>query len=113
LIEHPESISEQRIQGERNVEIRRAMIARYGTSRYPFSPEVEILDADSFGTLYRREIPGDEPLVMVRVKNSTPEPDGSIKEYFLRVPPTVRTSREAVAWTFGIRGEEYDPKLET
>ena len=39
---------------------------------------------------------------MVEVVNSTPEPDGSRKTYFLRVPPTIGTAREAVAWTFGL-----------
>ena len=46
---------------------------------------------------------------MVEVRNSTPEPDGSRKTYFLRVPPTVRTAREAVAWTFGLGAVEYRP----
>ena len=32
--------------------------------------------------------------------NSTPEPDGTRRTYFLRVPPQMRTAREAVAWTF-------------
>ena len=42
-----------------------------------------------------------EPLTVVEVVNSTPEPDGSHRRYFLRVPPDTRTAREAVAWTFG------------
>jgi hypothetical protein len=37
---------------------------------------------------------------MLEVENSTPEPDGSHKPYFLRVPPEVRTARETLAWTF-------------
>jgi hypothetical protein len=56
---------------------------------------------------------GDEPLVMVKVRNSTPEPDGAYKDYFLRVPPTMRTAREAVAWTFGLEAEDYKPTQET
>ena len=43
----------------------------------------------------------DEPLRVVEVVNSTPEPDGTYRRYLLRVPPTTRTAREAVAWTFG------------
>jgi hypothetical protein len=50
---------------------------------------------------------------MVRVKNSTPEPDGTYKEYFLRVPPTIKTAREAVAWTFEMDENEYKPKFES
>jgi len=47
---------------------------------------------------------------MVEVHNSTPEPDGTRKTYYLRVPPTTRTAREAVAWTFGMSGTEYRPE---
>ena len=50
---------------------------------------------------------------MVEVVNSTPEPDGTRKTYFLRVPPTTRTAREAVAWTFGLRADAYRPAVET
>ncbi len=44
---------------------------------------------------------------MVKVVNSTPEPDGSFKDYFLRVPPTCQTALEAVAWTFDKTPEQY------
>jgi hypothetical protein len=50
---------------------------------------------------------------MVEVINATPEPDGSRKRYWLRVPPYMRTAREAVAWTFGLSGKEYAPDKET
>ena len=61
----------------------------------------------------RREMNDDEPLVMVRVINSTPEPDGTNKRYMLRVPPTIKTAREAVAWTFGMSPETYAPEMES
>jgi hypothetical protein len=50
---------------------------------------------------------------MVEVVNSTAEPDGSRKRYWLRVPPEMQTAREAVAWTFGLSEREYDPTTET
>ncbi len=55
----------------------------------------------------------DEPVVMVEVQNSTPEPDGTHKTYFLRVPPTMQTAHEAVAWTFGLGGQQYSPSAES
>jgi hypothetical protein len=55
----------------------------------------------------------DEPLVVVRVENSTREPDGSKKYYFLRVPPHITRAKEAVAWTFGLDSANYLPKKET
>ena len=50
---------------------------------------------------------------MVEVRNSTPEPDGSCKTYFLRVPPATRTARAAVAWTFGLGAVEYRPAAQS
>lgn len=66
------------------------------------------LDGDhGHGTLYRLPLEGDEPLVMVRVENSTLEPDGSRKPYWLRVPPDMDTAAGAVAWGFGMGAGEY------
>ncbi|MGD9682676.1 MAG: DUF6745 domain-containing protein [Candidatus Obscuribacterales bacterium] len=100
-------------QQEINVESRRVMIERYGHERYLKDSGAFLIDSDALGKLYRKEISGDEPLVMVEVINSTPEPDGTTRTYFLRVPPTIETAREAVAWTFGMEHSEYEPTLET
>ena len=50
---------------------------------------------------------------MVKVVNSTAEADGSFKDYFLRVPTTITSAREAVAWTFGKAADEYAPEVQT
>lgn len=86
------------------------------------------LDHDErFGTLWRREVPDDEPIVMLEVINSTREPDGSFKHYWLRVDPNLRpmladgqfgspqdaTALNAVASTFGLTGQQYAPMVET
>ncbi|MER0246295.1 DUF6745 domain-containing protein, partial [Streptomyces sp. HSW2009] len=65
------------------------------------------------GVLWRIELAGDEAVVMVEVVNSTPEPDGSSRTYWLRVPPRTTTAREGVAWTFGLPAEEYEPQRQT
>jgi hypothetical protein len=72
-----------------------------------------MVSEDEFGRLYRKPLNDDEDIVMVRVNNSTPEPDGSIKEYFLRVPPDTKTAHEAVAWTFGLTRKTYAPLQQT
>jgi hypothetical protein len=165
VIEAPHTITVAEIEAERNAEVKRAMIARYGAGRYLLDSGAKELARDEFGVLYRQDIPGDEPLVMVRVLNSTPEPDGTLtteqaraafgdaaidrvcrmaklngsvgtarwKEYFLRVHPELRpmvppskvgqavrlgdsqemTAHNAVASTFGLRGEDYWPEIET
>jgi hypothetical protein len=76
------------------------LLERYGFDRYLVNGGGQPIHADESGTLYRCEWPREEPQLMVRVMNSTPEPDGSFKHYVLRVPPTIATAREAIAWTF-------------
>ena len=113
IITRPQEISTAKIDAEQNIEIRRVMMEQYGQSRYLIDSKARIVHADKYGTLYRKEILNDEPLVMVKVTNSTPELDGSQKDYFLRVPSDMHTAHEAVAWTFRQSPEEYQPLIET
>lgn len=125
VIEQPATITAKAIDDEQNVEVRRVMLERCGMARYLEDSHAVKVHEDDFGTLYRkpstRRIPIrwssqgrlEEPMVMVKVVNSTPEPDGSYKDYFLRVPPDIRTAKEAVAWTFGLDGSDYNPQVET
>jgi hypothetical protein len=109
----PETLTIDQIESEPNVEVRRVMIDRFGPERFLTESIVEIIHRDDWGTLYQKAFTGDEPLTMVKVINRTAEPDGSFREYFLRVPPTMRTAREAVAWTFGKRETDYCPDIES
>jgi hypothetical protein len=111
MLEEP--ISFEMIESERNVEIRRVLIERFGLDNYLKAGKCIKLHQDNCGTLYRMNLPSDEPILVVQVVNSTPEPDGSFNEYFLRVPPTMVRARQAIAWTFGLSEEEYYPMVET
>jgi hypothetical protein len=113
LVLHPETMTAERIETEANVELRRVMMEKYGISRYVEDTGAAVIAEDTCGILLRKEVPGDEPILMVKVLNSTAEPDGTFKEYFLRVPPDISSPREAVAWTFGLDSEEYSPHLQT
>jgi hypothetical protein len=108
VIDNPESLTVEDIENQRNAEIRRVMIERYGMERYIRTSGAREIHSDETGVLYRKEFLNDEALVMVKVINSTPEADGSFKAYFLRVPPTMKTAKEAVAWTFNIDPDRYD-----
>ena len=44
---------------------------------------------------------------------SQQEPDGSFKDYFIRVPPAMERARQAVAWTFRMQEMEYNPCVQT
>lgn len=103
----------ERIRAETNAEIRRVMLEHFGYDRYLRESGARKLGSDATGTLWWLDLPGDEPLVMVEVVNATPEPDGTSRVYWLRVPPSTRTAREGVAWTFGLTAEEYQPLAQT
>jgi len=113
VINLPEPISVEMIEAEPNVEVRRVLIERFGLENYLNSGNLIKIHQDSCGILYRMNLKADEPILVVRVINSTPEPDGIRKNYFLRVPPNMMRARQAVAWTFGLTEEEYHPLQET
>lgn len=134
-IEDPSAIPIAAIRDCKNIEQRRILIERYGRENYIKALGLKPVHKDDFGELYHATIPGDETLAMVKVMNSTPEPCGCgrvfqdhvilgptcpdcgapihYKDYWMCVPFTVRTAREAVAWTFGKDGNTYRPQRET
>jgi hypothetical protein len=98
---------------EPNFEVRRVMIERMNVQRFVGELRARPVAHDEYGTLYRIDLSGDEPLTLVEVINGTPEPDGTRKHSFLQVPPTMRTAREAVAWTYDVPANEYAPEVRT
>jgi hypothetical protein len=96
------------IQTETNDETQRIMIERFGIDRYVRESGMAPIQSDDWGTLYDL---GTHKVV--RLLNSTPNPDGSVNEYFRRVPASCRTAHEAVAWTFGLTAEEYQPAVQS
>ncbi|WP_131738980.1 DUF6745 domain-containing protein [Actinomadura roseirufa] len=102
-----------RISAEENAELRRVMLEIFGYDRYLAETGARPLHRDETGVLWSIDLPGDEPVVMVEVVNSTPEPDGTYRTYYLRVPPTTRTARAGVAWTFGVDEADYHPQKQT
>lgn len=107
------SLTPERIREEENAELRRVMLEFYGYDRYLTEAGAEPVHRDETGVLWRIALDGDEDVVMVEVVNSTPEPDGTHRTYWLRVPPATRTAKEGVAWTFGLQEEVYAPLRQT
>lgn len=95
------------IREERNRRARDLMLERYGLARY-FDEVGKRIQQDDTGTLWRAGV-----IWAVEVVNGTPEPDGSYRRYFLRVPPYTRSAREAVAWTYGLRRRDYRVAVRT
>jgi Domain of unknown function (DUF6745) len=101
------------VQAERNLELRRVMTEAYGLERYLRDAGASLVGRDGYGSLWRPDQPGEEPLLMVEVVNATPDPDGSHATYWLRVPPDISSAHAAVAWTFGLNTATYRPSAET
>ncbi|MFG2835449.1 DUF6745 domain-containing protein [Streptomyces zaomyceticus] len=106
-------LTPERIRKEENAELRRVMLEYYGYDRYLAASGARHEHRDETGVLWRIELADDEDVAMVEVVNSTPEPDGSHRTYWLRVPPGTRTAREGVAWTFGLHPDAYEPLVQT
>ena len=108
VIKDPERITTREIESELNIEIKRVLIDRYGTEKYLQDTHAKLIHSDGYGDLFRKGIGTDEPLVMVKVVNSTAEKDGTYKDYFIRVPPHITTAEEAVAWTGGFEKGSFE-----
>jgi hypothetical protein len=106
----PETLTVEQIKAEENAEVRRIMIDRFGAAKYLRAIDAKVLhqDTDQYG-FARRLLSADvgdvEPLVMVEVINSSPEPIGYqpdegaggvwrgnrwYKQYTLRCHPQLR-----------------------
>jgi len=102
----PETITVAEILGERNAELRRVLLERFGFERFMPEAGATVVDRDRDAggerLLLRLPLEGDEDLVCVSVACPS-----TGRRYLLRVPPAMKTCRQAVAWTAGFD----DPKL--
>jgi hypothetical protein len=109
----PETLDPMEILAEPNAELRRVMIERFGYDKFMEAANAVELDRDTDAGGERRllkvEIPDDEALVCVAVQCPS-----TGHKFLLRVPPTMTTCHEAVAWTAGYDDpSKYKPKIET
>ncbi|MFH5806130.1 DUF6745 domain-containing protein [Alienimonas sp. DA493] len=109
----PEEITAAEALAEPNAELRRVKMERIGFDRFVAEADPTVLDADTDPggerKLLRVDLEGDEPLVVVAV--SCPSTGG---RYVLRVPPNMKTCRQAIAWTAGFDDpSQYAPLVET
>jgi hypothetical protein len=97
------TITVAEIDAAENETYRRDLIEVYrdGLVGYLRDSGAQAVQRDDMGELFRRETVGD-PVVAVLVKCPS-----TGRNYVLRVPPTMKSAREAVAWTFGMKPDEY------
>lgn len=117
----PEKIQPEDVLAEKNAEVRRVMLEKLGYDVFlaRCGTRATIVDEQKdsrVGTLIRIDAKGDSPgsknkddvIMLLKVK------DGTLpKHYVLRVPPTMKTARQANAWTWGLKEHEYAPSKET
>jgi hypothetical protein len=113
IVFHPETLSTAEILGERNAELRRVMIERFGYERLLAETQAVELDRDSDPggerRLLRIPLEGDEDIVCVAVQCPS-----TGHKFILRVPPNMQNCRQAIAWTAGYDNpDDYAPALET
>lgn len=109
----PETITAHETLRERNVAMRRVLLERMGLNRFIAETHGEELDADhdtgGKRRLLRIPLDGEDALVCVVVRCPS-----TGQQYVLRVPPHIRSCRQAVAWTAGFDDAElYRPLVET
>lgn len=113
-VENPKSITVEQVLAQENVELRRAMITLMGMPRFVSESKAEVLHNDTDASNMPRRLlripsgPDDEPIMLVEVNCPS-----TGKVAHLRVPPTTTACSEAVAWTFGLKVDDYAPAMET
>jgi hypothetical protein len=105
----PEQLTRQDWREAENVEVRRVVQERMG-ERFVAELGGTVIDRGPRGTLYEVALLDDPEEVAryVQVRDGSTE-----RQYVLRIPPTIQTADEAVAWSFGMSVEEYRPAQET
>lgn len=109
----PEKITSKQVLEEQNAELRRVMIERMGYLRFSQEVGAKELDQDTDAggkrQLLRIEIDDDEPLVGLACQCPSTN-----RQYFLRVPPQMKTCHQAAAWMAGFDDPKlYKPVIET
>ena len=114
-ITKPELLSVEEVLSHPNTECRYVGIKIIGYETIRKSKKCKLIDTCDKTGMELFSISGifEEPILYLKVINSTMEPDGTYKNYYLCVPPTMKKCKEAVAWTFRMEESEYQPLQET
>lgn len=111
----PENLSVEEVLEHKNAEVRYVGMKIIGMDKILSHKGTRIVHKDTKKDMILFQFDGGltEPINYLKVVNSTQESDGSYKNYYLCVPPDMKTCKQAVAWTFGIDEKKYNPSQET
>jgi hypothetical protein len=110
-ITNKESLTIEKVLANPNTEVRYVGIRIMGYDKLK-EKAVTIHASKNMELFYIAGIFTDS-VTILKVVNSTPESDGSFKNYYLTVPPDMKTCEDAVAWTFYKKKSSYKPQVET
>ena len=91
----------------RNQEIRRYIMKRIGYETIKGDVDTKLIHKDGTSELLEISF-GDTKERYVKVKDTSTE-----REYLLYVPNEIQRCRQGIAWTFGLKEEEYNPIIES
>ena len=115
-ITDPDKLTIEDVLNNPNAEVRAVGVRVYGFERMLQEERLKVLEIEKETGYMLLKWDGsdvDDAFCLVRVINSTPNPDGTRSIYYLTTPPDMKTVREAVAWTFYKDADEYVPAQET
>jgi hypothetical protein len=110
----PDTVTFDEVVQHPNVEVRYVGLRIIGYEK--LMEKAKFIHSDKERNMDLFQLKVDEtstPVTLLRVVNSTPDPDGTYKNYFLSVPSDMTNCQQAVAWTFGMQPDEYHPQMET
>ena len=110
LIMHPEQLSREDWLQESNLELRRAIQERVGSDRFVELIGGRIVDTGQRGELIAVDLRDDPERVAHFVHVICPS---TARQYYLRVPATTTRADAAVAWTYELEENAYQPVQET
>ena len=98
-------LTAQHILRIRNAEVRRVCLEALGYGRFLAQLSHKVIHKDGDQELVKVDWrKGEEPLCLVKVRCPT-----TSAFYVLRVPPGMKTVKQAIAWTFGVSEKGYQP----
>ncbi len=106
----------QRILHERNAEIRRIAIERFGWDRFVIEADLTLVHGpvadpgNPANTLSLYDLPASYGVGtrLLLCTNASPERDGTVRRFGLHVPATIDDAVAAAAWTFDVDRKSYE-----
>lgn len=106
-LEENQFLNVQDVLSVRNMEVQQRALKAVGYERFRAEADMTVIDVDGDDQLVAINAAGGN-IVFAYVKDSS-----TPRRYLLRVPPDMQRVKQAIAWTFNLREDQYRPLIET